>query len=47
MQRMRTFLSDLVHTGLVVQSVEVPRVIDLDRREDLAAANAWLAAEQA
>lgn len=45
MQRMRTFLSDLVHTGLVVQSVEVPRVIDLDRKEDLAAANEWIAGQ--
>jgi hypothetical protein len=44
MHRMRAFLADLVQKGLVVQSVEVPRVIDLDRREDLAAANEWLAA---
>jgi NDP-sugar pyrophosphorylase family protein len=47
MHRMRAFLSDLVEKGLVVQSVEVPRVIDLDRPEDLAAANAWLAVGQA
>jgi NDP-sugar pyrophosphorylase family protein len=45
MHRMRAFLGDLVQQGLVVQSVEVPRVIDLDRKEDLAAANAWLVAE--
>jgi NDP-sugar pyrophosphorylase family protein len=44
MHRMRAFLSSLVEQGLVVQAVEVPRVIDLDRREDLAAATEWLAA---
>jgi len=43
MHRMRAFLSDLVEKGLVVQSVEVPRVIDLDRPQDLAAANALIA----
>lgn len=44
MHRMRAFLEGLVQQGLIVQAVEVPRVIDLDRPQDLAAANEWLAA---
>jgi NDP-sugar pyrophosphorylase family protein len=40
--RMRNFLSRLVDRGLVVRAVSVARIIDLDRRSDLEAANAWL-----
>jgi hypothetical protein len=40
-ERMRTFLGELVRRGARVQTVEVPRVIDLDDLADLAAANAW------
>jgi len=45
MHRMRAFLSSLVERGMTVQSVEVPRIIDLDRASDLAQANAYLADE--
>ena len=41
-QRMRNFLARIVDRGVVVRTVEAPRIIDLDRLSDLAAANAWL-----
>ncbi|HXI22188.1 MAG TPA: hypothetical protein VNH46_13930, partial [Gemmatimonadales bacterium] len=42
MSRMRRFLASVVEAGLPVTSVEVPRIIDLDRRRDLEQADAWL-----
>jgi NDP-sugar pyrophosphorylase family protein len=42
--RMRHFIARLVDGGSVVAAVSVPRIIDLDRRRDLEAANAWLGA---
>lgn len=44
LHRMRAFLGMLVSHGRCVLAVEVPRIIDLDRPSDLAAANAWLGA---
>jgi NDP-sugar pyrophosphorylase family protein len=40
--RMRAFLTRLVERGARVATVEVPRIIDVDRERDLAVANAWL-----
>jgi hypothetical protein len=45
MHRMRAFLADLVAGGLHVATVEVPRIIDLDRPADVAQAEAWLAGD--
>ncbi len=42
--RMRAFLRLLVGRGGPVTTVEVPRIIDLDRKRDLDAAAAWFAA---
>lgn len=42
--RMRGFLDWLVRNGARVATIEVPRIIDLDRATDLSLANAWLAA---
>jgi molybdopterin-guanine dinucleotide biosynthesis protein A len=43
--RMRGFLSRLVDEGARVATVEVTRIVDVDRRQDLELANAWLGAE--
>jgi hypothetical protein len=43
LHRMRAFLARLVERGARVATVEVPRIIDVDRERDLAVANAWLA----
>jgi hypothetical protein len=40
--RMRGFLGWLVEHGYRVETVEVERIVDLDRGSDLAAAAAWL-----
>ena len=42
--RMRAFLADLVAGGARVQAVHVERIIDVDHRRDLDAANAYLTA---
>jgi len=39
---MRAFLRLLVRRGGPVATVEVPRIIDLDHKRDLDAAEAWL-----
>jgi hypothetical protein len=44
---MRAFLKEFVVRGHSVVTVEVPRIIDLDRPSDLAAANAWLSPREA
>jgi len=44
--RMRGFLDWLVRQGARVATVDVPRIIDLDRATDLSLANAWLAAPE-
>src|SRR6267378_1793002 len=44
--RMRGFLKAVVADGRRVASVEVPRIIDIDRPSDLQHANAWLAARE-
>ncbi len=41
-ERLRHFLRDAVRGTLHVSSVMIPRIIDVDRARDLAAANAWL-----
>lgn len=41
LERMRAFLGLLVRRGTLVVAVEVPRIIDLDDRTDLEAANRW------
>jgi NDP-sugar pyrophosphorylase family protein len=41
----RAFLGLLLDLGYPVRAVAVPRAVDVDRRRDLAAARAWLAAE--
>jgi hypothetical protein len=41
-ERMRAFLADLVDGGAVVRAVEVARIVDLDHRRDLDAANEML-----
>jgi len=43
LERMRHFLRWAVDRGMRVGSVSVPRIIDLDRRDDLEQARAWLA----
>jgi hypothetical protein len=40
--RMRTFLKLLVEVRAPVATVEVPKIIDLDHRRDLEAAETWL-----
>jgi NDP-sugar pyrophosphorylase family protein len=42
--RMRGFLNWLAEHGYHIETVEVERIMDLDRGRDLAAAGAWLAA---
>jgi choline kinase len=44
--RMRGFLAQLVADGHRVATVEVPRIVDVDRRHDLDFANAWLGGEE-
>ena len=44
-ERMRAFLGQLVAVGARVEVQDVSRVIDLDHRRDLEAANQWLALE--
>lgn len=44
--RMRGFLAQLVSDGYRVATVEVQRIVDVDRRRDLDAANAWLGTEE-
>jgi hypothetical protein len=41
---MRAFLRLLVEVKAAVATVEVPRIIDLDHKRDLEAADRWLAA---
>jgi choline kinase len=41
MSRLRRFLGSIVEDGLTVATVNVPRIIDLDRRRDLEQARAW------
>jgi len=43
--RMRFFLADLVRGGARVATVEVARIVDLDHKRDIEAADALLAAE--
>jgi NDP-sugar pyrophosphorylase family protein len=40
--RMRSFLKLLIEVRAPVASVEVPKIIDLDRKRDLEAAETWL-----
>jgi NDP-sugar pyrophosphorylase family protein len=40
--RMRNFLADLVASGADVRAVELPRIIDIDHRNDLERANAYM-----
>jgi molybdopterin-guanine dinucleotide biosynthesis protein A len=40
-ERMRGFLRALVEAGLRVDTVTVPRALDVDRRDDLEEANRW------
>jgi hypothetical protein len=47
LHRMRAFLKLLVELKVPVATVEVPRIIDLDHKRDLLAAESWLAAEKA
>jgi NDP-sugar pyrophosphorylase family protein len=42
LHRMRAFLTRLVERGACVATVDVPRIIDVDRERDLEVANAWL-----
>jgi NDP-sugar pyrophosphorylase family protein len=44
LHRMRAFLRLLVELKTAVATVEVPRIIDLDHKSDLEAAERWLAA---
>jgi NDP-sugar pyrophosphorylase family protein len=44
LHRMRAFLRLLVEVKAAVATVEVPRIIDLDHKRDLEAADRWLAA---
>ena len=41
---MRAFLKLLIELRIEVATVEVPRIIDLDHKRDLEAAESWLAA---
>jgi hypothetical protein len=43
--RMRFFLADLVRGGARVATVEVARIVDLDHKRDIEAADALLATE--
>jgi len=43
--RMRGFLARMVDEGARVATVEVTRIVDVDRRQDLELANAWLGGE--
>ena len=45
--KMRRFLKAVVAEGGRLGTVEVPRIIDIDRPSDLQTANAWLAAREA
>jgi NDP-sugar pyrophosphorylase family protein len=45
LHRMRAFLKLLVELKTRVATVEVPRIIDLDHKRDLEAAESWLAAQ--
>ncbi len=45
LQQMRRFLEALA-TEARIATIEVPRIIDIDRPSDLATANAWLAARE-
>lgn len=45
LSRMRGFLARLVADGYRVSTVEVSRIVDVDRRRDLDVANAWLGSE--
>ena len=47
LHRMRAFLKLLVELKVPVATVEVPRIIDLDHKRDLVAAESWLAAAKA
>lgn len=40
--RVRTLLAAMIDEGLCVTAIEVPRVVDVDRPEDIEAANRWL-----
>jgi NDP-sugar pyrophosphorylase family protein len=40
--RMRSFLADLVASGADVRAVELPRIIDIDHRNDLERANIYM-----
>jgi molybdopterin-guanine dinucleotide biosynthesis protein A len=40
-ERMRGFLASLPGSGVRLRAVEIPRAVDLDRREDLEEANTW------
>jgi NDP-sugar pyrophosphorylase family protein len=42
MHRMRIFLGDLVASGADVRAIEVDRIIDIDHRNDLERANAYM-----
>jgi molybdopterin-guanine dinucleotide biosynthesis protein A len=44
--RMRGFLAQLVADGYRVATVEVQRIVDVDRRRDLDVANDWLGTEE-
>jgi len=44
LHRMRAFLKLLIELRIEVATVEVPRIIDLDHKRDLEAAESWLAA---
>jgi molybdopterin-guanine dinucleotide biosynthesis protein A len=39
--RMRAFLAALLTAGMRIRGIEVPRALDLDRRQDLEEANTW------
>jgi NDP-sugar pyrophosphorylase family protein len=43
LHRMRAFLKLLLELSIEVATVEVPRIIDLDHKRDLEAAESWLA----
>jgi hypothetical protein len=43
---MRGFLAQLVADGYRVATVEVQRIVDVDRRRDLDVANDWLGTEE-
>jgi molybdopterin-guanine dinucleotide biosynthesis protein A len=45
LHRMRAFLKLLVELRTPVATIEIPRIIDLDHKRDLDAAESWLAAQ--